>query len=222
MSPLRRHSILLTALAILALQRATIRAGDGQTSTETSYRYAAEVAFPLAQQGVAAGVVMCDLPPALPGEPLDDRVRHAGTPALAICTALNASLVQRTEGGVLHVRTSNEPGHMTKLLNRSIDLEAASDVPAAEAVLTSIVNAVRGDRSAVKRGATGPASQPVTLRGGRTTFIQALDDVVRQAPGLVWYVTFLPEQEGGYEIGLIWRGGGTGGPVLQRPRNAAD
>jgi hypothetical protein len=91
-------------------------------------------------------------------------------------------------------------------------------VPAIEAVATRIVNAVRDNHSAGRHGSTGATAQPVTLRGGSTTFMQALDDVVRQAPGLVWWVTFTPEEDSLVMVGLVDRHGGSGGGVFQRPK----
>ena len=209
---------LLAAIGIVTLVGAAIRGDTPRAPRDIEFRMAASIAMPLARQGVTAGVVMCALPPAAEGEPVDALVRLAGTPVLAACTELNASLSQRREGGVLHVRTTREPRHVTELLHRSIYLEAESDVPAIEAVATRIVNAVRGNHSAGRHGSTGATAQPVTLRGGSTTFMQALDDVVRQAPGLVWWMTFTPEEDSLVMVGLVDRHGGSGGAVLQRPK----
>jgi len=208
---------LLAAIGIVTLVSAAIR-GDTPAPQDVEFRMAASIAMPLARQRVTAGVVMCALPPAAEGEPVEDLVRLAGTPVLAACTELNGSLSQRREGGVLHVRTTGEPRHVTELLHRSIYLEPESDVPAIEAVATRIVNAVRGNHSAGRHGSTGATAQSVTLRGGSTTLMQALDDVVRQTPGLVWWVTFTLEEDSLVMVGLVDRHGGSGGEVFQRPK----
>jgi hypothetical protein len=214
-----RGSGLLAAIALFLLPGAGPRAHRPQTSPDIDFRNWTSVAGPLVQLGATAGVVMCGLPPATDGDPVEDLVRLAGSPILAACTELNASLVQRRESGVLHIRTSREPQQVTDLLHRSIDLEADSGVPAIEAVATRIVNAVRGNASAGKTGSTGVISQPVTLRGGSTTFVKALDDVVRQAPGLVWYLSFTPTEGGRlFDVGLMARDGGMGVGLFQPPK----
>jgi hypothetical protein len=196
---------LLCAVAIVAVADADVGGDGARTTQEAQPQHAVVVATPLARQGVAAGVVMC--------------AASRDSPALDFCTELNGSLVEHRDNGVLHIRTSKEPRYVTELLNRPIDLEAASGVPAIEAVQTRIVNAVRGDHSkGISTTTSEVHNQLVTLRGGRATFMSALDDVVRQTPGLVWWVTFLPGEEGGYMVGLTDRSGGSGVGVLPIPK----
>ena len=108
-----RGSSWLTAAALVVGLGAAARTQDA-----VEFRRWLDVAYGLARQGEPAGVVMCDLPGAAPGEELDPFVRLAGTPTLAACGRLNASLFQRHEGGVLHTRTVGEPRLVTELLNR--------------------------------------------------------------------------------------------------------
>src|SRR5689334_1856510 len=154
----RRVSRWLTTVALVVGLGA---AGRGQDAVE--FRRWLDVAHALARQAEPAGVVMCDLPGAGPGEDVDPFVRLAGTPTLAACAKLNASLFQRQEGGVLHVRTIGEPRLVTELLNRSIQLEAQSDLQAIDAVRT-IVNAIRGDHSSGASASMGAAARLVRLR----------------------------------------------------------
>jgi hypothetical protein len=128
-----------------------------------------------------------------------------------------------TRGGVPHVRTVGQPPRVTEILTRRIELDAASDVPAVEAIGSRIRNAVRGSGSDGLRGSddSSGASQPVTIRGGSTTVRQALDDVVRQVPGLVWYLTFPPNHNSSYVIiGLFDGPGGVGTSLLRQPDRA--
>ncbi len=187
----------LAAAALIAIASAATRA---QTpAADAGPPRALDVTAELARQGRKAGVVMC----------------RADEASQAACEDLNVSIFQRVDGGVLHVRTMGEPQRVTDLLNRSIRLDPASGVPAIEVVATRIVNAIRGDHSAGPHESTGAVGQLVTLHGGSTTVIKALDEVVRQAPGLVWYVYFSPTDDGGpLEIGLIGPGGGSGGTVF--------
>ena len=193
------------AIVLIALATSTIRAQAPQTPADGRPPSPVNVTAQLARQGVKAGVVMC---------------YDAEELSQAACEDLNVSLFRRMDGGVLHVRTMGEPQRVTDLLNRSIRLEPASGVPAIEIVATRIVNALRGDHSAGPHGATGAPGQLVTLHGGSTTVIKALDEVVRQAPGLVWYLYFSPKDEGGpLAIGLVGPGGGSGTivfPLLTR------
>jgi len=188
--------------------------GEGAQTPDVPPPSAGDVAADLTRQGVPAGVAMCR-PPGngqVPGDaaPTSELDRTD-------CDELNASLFQRREGGVLHVRTTREPRRVTELLNRSIHVDAAPDVQAIDAIMRIILNAVRGDGSAGAFHASGREGTLVTIRGGPTTFMQALDDVVRQVPGLVWLLTFTP-QEGGrnFQIVLLGPPGSGGGTCVFR------
>jgi len=206
---LERPSHWLTTVALVAGLGVAVRSQEA-----VEFRRWLDVAHALARQAEPAGVVMCDLPGAARGEELDPFVRLAGTPTLAACAKLNASLFQRQEGGVLHVRTIGEPRLVTELLHRSIQLEAQSDLQAIDAVST-IVNAIRGDRSSGASASMGAAARLVRLRAGRTTVMQALDDVVRQAPGTTWWLTYTPAEDGQtLMLGLVDGHGGSGSSVF--------
>jgi hypothetical protein len=169
---------------------------------------ALDVAMDLARRGITAGVILCD------DGTWTTHTDPAGVRTVSArrCQVLNASLLQSRERGVLHIRTADEPPHVTAVLNRRIDIEAATDVRASEAVTHRIVRAVRGKPQApeVPLGASGScAASPVTLRGGSTTVIAALDDVARQVPGLVWQLTFASDDADRFMLGLLC--GGTGG-----------
>jgi hypothetical protein len=215
-----RRPTVLGTVALLGCLSATVRGESGQTPDLPPR--ALDVAADFARQMVTAGVVMCwphDHEGHVPADFLPD---HG--PDKAACDELNASLFQRREGGVLHVRTTREPRRVTELLNRSIDLEAASDVQAIDAVMRVILNAVRGNGSSGAHSSSGVGATPVTIRGGRTTFMEALDDVVRQVPGLVWFVTFAPHDDGSdFWIILLGPpgGGGSGTCVFQLPRDGS-
>jgi hypothetical protein len=180
-------------------------AANAQTTAEDApHRRALDVTFELARRGLNGGVVLC-------GPWKSDDVPSP-------CSEINGGIFQRREGGVLHVRTMREPRRVTDLLNRRIELEPAEGVPAIEVVATRIVHAVRGDRSAGRAGSTTFIGRPVDIRGGTTTVMEALDDVVRQVPNLVWYVYFEPKDDGGrLEIGLIGPGGGGGTEIFPAP-----
>jgi hypothetical protein len=217
MSTRFRRASVLRAIGMLAFLSVAVRGENGQTPDVPPPR-ALDVAADLARQRVTAGVVMCwpeDHEGQVPGDLLPD---HG--PDKTACDELNVSLFQRREGGVLHVRTTREPGRVTELLNRSIDLEAATDVQAIDAVMRVILNAVRGNGSSGAHSSSGVRSTPVSIRGGRTTLMEALDDVVRQVPGLVWLATFAPH-DGGSNFQIILLGppgdGGGGTCVFQMP-----
>lgn len=167
---------LLCAAAIVALPDAAVRGESGQ-APDVPPPKALDVAADLVRQSVTAGVAMCW--PRGERQASGDAV-PAIEPDLAACDELNASLFQRREGGVLHIRTTREPRRVTELLNRSIHIEAVSDVQAIDAVMRIILKAVRGNGSAGEISSISAQSWPVTLRGGRTTFMEALDDVVRR------------------------------------------
>ena len=205
-------SLRMSVPSVLCL---TLVASGGQTPDVPPPR-ALDVAADLVRQSVTAGVAMCW--PRGERQTSEDAV-PATEPDLTACDELNASLFQRREGGVLHVRTEREPRRVTELLNRSIVIEAESDVQAIDAVMRIILKAVRGNGSAGEISSISARSWPVTLRGGRTTFMEALDDVVRQAPGLVWLLTFAPRDGGSdFVIHLLGMpGGGVGTCVFQLP-----
>jgi hypothetical protein len=227
MPPDYRGSRWLAAVALCACVSPPIRGEAQQARADARPLRALDVTARLARDGVTAGVVMCrDLPSTTDEEHSADRaearpadlVEPAGAPAQATCDALNASLFERHEGGVLHLRTTGEPQRVTDLLNRPIHLEAEYGVPAIDAVLTRIVNAVRSNDSAVIRRSTGATGYLVTLRGGPTTVMEALDEVVRQAPGLVWFMHFSSRDgDGPLGIGLIGPHGGSGTSVFPLP-----
>jgi hypothetical protein len=50
--------------------------------------------------------------------------------------------------------------------------------------------------------------RPIQLPDGSVTVIQVLDEVVRQVPGLVWFVSYQPEAaDGDVRFGLICSNG---------------
>lgn len=210
-----RPATVFGTVAIAACLSTVARSEGGQTP-DVPPPGALDVAAELVRQRVTAGVTMCW--PRGQRQASEDAVPAAESDVTA-CDELNASLFQRREGGVLHVRTTREPRRVTELLNRSIDIEAGSDVQAIDAVMRIILKAVRGNGSAGEISSISAQSWPVTLRGGRTTFMEALDDVVRQAPGLVWLLTFASRDGGSdFVIHLLGMpGGGAGTCVFQLP-----
>jgi hypothetical protein len=209
-----RHRHALVAAALPAILASVLHANAGQTPSRVRVERAVQAAVRLAYQGGKAGVVLCDLPRDAGPELAESRSRDSGD--ATVCEELNASLALKREGDVLHLRSSREPAAITDLLNRRVHLEAVSDVPAIDALTLTIVPAMRGRASVAssRTAGNGPLSQPVSLEGGSTTFLAALDAVVRQTSGLVWYVAFSPDGAS-TAVGLV--GPGTGGGVSLLP-----
>ena len=98
-------------------------------------------------------------------------------------------------GGTLSVRSAREPEILRTELDQVRFYEDEARLPAMDAIMVRIKNAVGKPRTALAGTslpdpATCPANQEVHLTAGAKSLVEALDEVVSQVPGLVWVVTY--------------------------------
>ena len=187
----------------------------GQTAQERPGEYT----IALAQSGVPVGLVA-------PRDVLIGRhaVPHSETMAagtsisreglassLDLFNTAKGGFRARQEGGVVHVRSLEEPAEVGSALERSTLMEEAVEVPAFGAIYRYVVRAMSGVEppqgfvfSGALPGPECPINRPVRMPEGSLSAIALLDQIVRQVPGLVWVVSYSPEApNAGLKVGRM-------------------
>jgi hypothetical protein len=129
--------------------------------------------------------------------------------------AEHAGFAAGQENGVIHIRSIEEPTPVSNALERRTTFsERATNVAVLDVMMKGVLGAMRGAeiRGWVGGGAEpGPECsplRPVRVPGGSVTAVELLDEVVRQVPGLVWYVTYDSENlSQDVKVGLICSNG---------------
>jgi hypothetical protein len=128
----------------------------------------------------------------------------------------------RTEG-VVHIRGAEEPSEVATALEGRTS-EDATDTMAMQAVLHQVTRAMGGMPVGGIIGVGPlpepgcPVDKPVRIPAG-TTAIDALDQIVRQVPGLVWVVSYSPGSAGSgltLKVGLMCADGYVGTVTVNR------
>ena len=178
-----------------------------------------EYTISLAQSGVPVGLVA-------PREVLAGRhaVPHSETivagrsiegedlaSSLNLFNTAKGGFRARQEGGVVHVRSLEEPTEVGSALERSTLMEEPVEVPAFGAIYRYVVRAMSGVEppqgfafSGALPGPECPINHTVRMPGGSLTAIALLDQIVRHVPGLVWVVSYSPEAPNmGLKVGFM-------------------
>jgi hypothetical protein len=172
----------------------------------------------LAQNGVPCGVVAPEV--VMAWRPGDPRVEATFASKVAFGSGLSSTLesfnarnglFQATQsGGIVHLRSREEPPDVMAALHREAVVKAEVEIPAATALVSEVALAMRGwEQGGIIGVGAVPAPESllnrvVRIKKGRSSPITLLDEVVRQVPGLVWLVTYnpgLPNQD--LKVGLM-------------------
>ena len=211
-----KHIALGGALGSMFVLAASVCHGqDGHIGTRA-------FAIVLTQHGVPCGVVAPEVVLAWrPGDPRREATFTteapfgSGLPSTLERFNVRNGVFQATQvGGIVHLRSTDEPLEVTAMLEREAPFDTDINA-AAGAILPQVAAAVRGGEVRGIIGSGGPLPGPESLLGrrirldrGRRSAISILDDVVRQVPGLVWFATYnrgLPSQD--LKVGLMERDG---------------
>lgn len=120
------------------------------------------------------------------------------------------------KGRVIHVRSLDEPQEVTRALERAVEVRESVELPALQAVYSTVVGAISGAEpsgivgSGILPGSECPLGRAVKIRPGSLTAIALLDEIVLQTPGLVWLATYdrdLPHAN--LKVGLMCPDGST-------------
>jgi hypothetical protein len=192
-----KHFAVLSASACVVGSLASVCHGqDGHVGARA-------FAIVLAQHGVPCGVVAPEGVMAWRrGDPQQEAVFRGVAPfveglasTLESFNARNGLIQASQRGGVVHLRSREEPSEVIALLERDHMIQADVAFPA-EASLSFIATLLRDgeERGLIGTGRSPDADsllrRPVHLRQGRASAIALFDEVVRQAPGLVWVATY--------------------------------
>jgi hypothetical protein len=118
--------------------------------------------------------------------------------SLALFNAVGGRFGASERDDVVHIRELDEPAEVTSSLERTGEFEAVVGLPVLAAMLRRVVPAMRGYAVEGLIGSGGlltpgpdcPIDRRVDLPGGVMTASTLLDEIVRQAPGLVVAVTY--------------------------------
>ena len=183
----------------------------------------AQYAMSLAQDGVPAGIVASrevlaqvrrmPRPQATVGTP--SVVRGTLASGLDLFNAAKGAFRASQDDGIVHLRSLEEPAEISSALDRSTQLDEAVEVPAMHAIYRYVVRAMRGVEPSQGYVWTGglpgpecPINRPIRIAGGPATAIGLLDQVVRQVPGLLWVVSYNPDQPSvALKVGLMCQDG---------------
>jgi hypothetical protein len=131
--------------------------------------------------------------------------------SLALFNAASGRFQATEKDGVVHVRELDQPAEVTSSLERTGELEAVVGLPVLAAMLRRVVPAMRGYALEGLIGSGGlltpgpecPIDRRVDLAGGVMTASALLDEIVRQAPGLVVAVTYRrPTTHPGFQVNV--------------------
>lgn len=183
-----------------------------------------QFAADLARLGVPGGIVVAQreighASPSSQSAPGDTSQKRAA--AVAAVNGFNAvgSGFRATEAdGFVHVRSETEPPDLRLALDRQVRVDGSPGLPAQDAVFLRVVKALSGKEPAGIIG-TGtfpgpecPLRRPVRLSAGSTSATRMLDEIVKQVPGLMWFVTYDTEAPHyGLQVGLLCGDGSTVG-----------
>lgn len=119
---------------------------------------------------------------------------------LAAFNKANPAFRATQDVGVVHVTATTQPTEIKRLLRRRVSVDRAEQMTAGDAMFRKLVTALRGSPVGAIAG-TGPMpgsdcplSQSVRVSQGTPTVGEFMDAVVSQAPGLVWLLTYDPDQ----------------------------
>jgi hypothetical protein len=167
-----------------------------------------EFGMRLARSAVPAGIVASDRAlrqlgggPAVASQATEEAAfKRDLTSQLARFNAARGLFRATRTDGIVRIRAAEEPADvMTALERRTYD--AVVDVPALAAVLHHVTWAMSGSQPTGIMGVGAepepdcPMQTPVRIPAA-TSAIEALDQIVRQVPGLVWVVTYDSESQG--------------------------
>ena len=181
-----------------------------------------QFAADLARQGVPGGIVVAQREighASVRAQPADAAKQRAAV--VAAVNGFNAigSAYKATEAnGFVHVRSVSEPPDLRLALDREVKIDGASGLPAQDAVFMRVVKALSGKEPAGIIG-TGtfpgpecPLTRPVRLTPGSTSATRMLDEIVKQVPGLMWFITYDTDAPHyGLQVGLLCGDGSTVG-----------
>jgi hypothetical protein len=175
-----------------------------------------ELAMDLARFGVPAGLVV-------PEEDLSGPRRTLRKATTAERAAFKSQLQSklrnfnestrsckaRLDRDVVHIRSLTVPDDVVNMLERDASISEAGDVRAWEAIWHHVISAITGFPNPGVVGTGGPepeclSGHRVHVPGGKTTPVALLDEIARQMPGVVWFVTYDPERAGlNPKVGLM-------------------
>lgn len=100
--------------------------------------------------------------------------------------------------GVIHIRRDDEPAAVTQAIEREDLVEASVDVTAAAILASLVLPLLHGEWTTESGGIIGsggisaecPLGERVRIEAGRRSAGDLMDDVVRQVPGVAWFVTY--------------------------------
>ena len=197
---MRRRILVLGAL-LCAVFSAFPRTGLAQGTTADPHDFA----IGLAQNHAPAGVVVPEkawqrVSGASYRSPREKRLLP-GEDVAAYVARFNASshaFRATTEKGVVHVRSAGEPIGVHDTLARLVYIDESVELSAFRAVFEKVVVVMQGEErglvgSGIDPAAECPIFRPVRVSEGETTIAGQLDSIVRQVPGLIWFVTYDPD-----------------------------
>jgi hypothetical protein len=155
----------------------------------------------LAHRGVAAGVVAEEGTFGVANGTASNEPSAEGLETLL--GRFNAAAAHKIKAaadpsGTVHVRATDEPASVRDLVENQLIVPEARTISVRDAVFRRVIGALRGQEPQAMMG-TGlvpgpdcPLDKPIRLSGNSTSLLGALDEIVKQAPGLVWLVTYDP------------------------------
>jgi len=183
-----------------------------------------QFASDLARRGVPGGIVVAQQEighasaSSQPAPADASQTRGAAVAAVKGFNAVESGFRATETDGFVHVRSKTEPPDLRLILDRRVRVDASSGLPAQDAVFKRVVKALSGKEPAGILGSGAfpgpecPLSRPVRLTTGWTSATRMLDEIVRQVPGLMWFVTYdIEAPHYGLQVGLLCGDGSTVG-----------